>query len=199
MLAAIAATSMHPPTGNFAKACARCRKLCSYRTISHFVEELHWARHSVTDSSQLFGFVERLVSARFAKVRRLQDRPALHLLCWTIAVAPNPLSGTHDARARMHARRVVQATIPSAHQCKQLVVSGISDDAATARSCPFSHVALHEVHAAQHNRREMSDVHRTPSAPFLQCKSPLPLHSAPQRCVDESSDGIHENSKTPTR
>ena len=49
-----------------------------------------------------------------------------------------------DARARMHARRVVQTTIPPAQQCKQLVVSGISDDAATARSCPFSHVALQE-------------------------------------------------------
>ena len=131
------------------------------------------------------------MSARFAKVRKLQDRPALHLLC-------QPTVRNLDARARMHARRVVQTTIPSAQQCKQLAVSGISDDAATARSCPFSHVALHEVHAAQHSRREMGDVHRTPSASFLQSKSPLPLRSAPQRCVDESSDEIHESSETPT-
>ena len=44
LLAAIAATSMHPPTGNFAKACASnnfrtVSKISSYRTISHFIEE----------------------------------------------------------------------------------------------------------------------------------------------------------------
>ena len=68
--------SLLPRTGNFAKACAS----------NNFTARLRIRRGTPlgqTLSDRLLttlGFVEQLVSARFVKVRMLQDRPALHLL-----------------------------------------------------------------------------------------------------------------------
>ena len=181
------------PTGNFAKACASN----NFRTVSTILFLPHnFALRRGNPLSQTLS--DRLLATlRFRRATgectirqgtQASESTSFALTVLDYSCRTQPTVRNLDARARMHARRVVQTTIPSAQQCKQPVVSGIFDDAATARSCTVSHVALHEVHAAQHSRREMGDVHRTPSASFLQCKSPLPLHSAPQRCVDESSD-----------
>ena len=137
------------PAGNFAKACAsnNFRTMSKILFLPHNFALRRGTPRGQTLSDRLLATLRFRRAAGECTVRQGTQTSgstgfALTVMDYSCRIQPTVRN--LDARARMHARRVVQTTIPSAQQCKQLVVSGISDDAATARSCPFSHVALQE-------------------------------------------------------